>query len=124
MLNWYLMAEIIKVLGAKKKKKNTRGSRCLATGGYGFSFSRSTADVVTVLIVYQAFDNNVALDISKTSDRIWHTGLQGYVIPGHVFQFIQSFLSTRKMNVILKGLDRRSFHRNVIISYTISVLHQ
>ena len=49
---------------------------------YGFRFSRSTADLLTVISdrIARAFNRcganrDVALDISKAFDRVWHTGL-------------------------------------------------
>ena len=49
---------------------------------YGFKSSQSTADLLTVMsdIIARAFNRSganraVALDISKTFNRIWHTGL-------------------------------------------------
>ena len=49
---------------------------------HGFKSSQSTADLLTVMsdIIARAFNRSganraVALDISKTFNRIWHTGL-------------------------------------------------
>ena len=49
---------------------------------YGFIYSRSTADLLTVVPdrVPRAFNRSgptllVALDISKSFDRVWHAGL-------------------------------------------------
>ena len=51
----------------------------------------------------------VALDISKAFDRVWHTGLlhklRSYGISGPIFGFISSFLSNRRLRVVL---DRKS----------------
>ena len=48
---------------------------------YGFRSSRSTADLLTVVHdrIARAFNSSwatraVALDISKTFDRVWHAG--------------------------------------------------
>ena len=47
----------------------------------------------------------VALNISKTSDRVWHAGLlhklKSYGISGHIFSLISSFLSNRWVRVVL-----------------------
>ena len=49
---------------------------------YGFRFSRSTADLLTVVSdrTARSFDRSVAtrvvaLDLSNALDRVWHTGL-------------------------------------------------
>lgn len=68
---------------------------------FGFSFTRSTADVLRAIkdYVYQAVDNNgealgVALDISKILDRFWNYDiirrLRIYSIEGRFFDLIQS----------------------------------
>ena len=81
---------------------------------YGFRSSRSTADLLTVITerVNRALDKQgetrlVALDISKAFDRVWHSGLlhklRSYGISGKIFEFIDSFLSDRKLKVVLDG---------------------
>ena len=49
----------------------------------------------------------VALDISKAFDRVWHAGLlqklKSYGILGQIFDLISSFLSTRRLRVVLDG---------------------
>ena len=49
----------------------------------------------------------VALDISKTFDRVWHAGLlhklKSYGISGQIFGLISSFLSNRRLRVVLDG---------------------
>ena len=90
-------------------------SLCLLTDKqYGFRRSRSTADLLTVITerIFRALDRcgetkSVALDISKAFDRVWHQGLlqkiQSYGISGQVFSVVKSFLSNRKINVVLDG---------------------
>ena len=69
---------------------------------YGFRSSQSTADLLTVVSdrVARAFNRSgatgaVALDISKTFDRVWHTGLlhkrKSYEISGQIFGHISFF---------------------------------
>lgn len=81
---------------------------------YGFRASRSTADLLTVITerFYRALDKGgearaIALDISKAFDKVWHTGLlcklKSYGISGHIYQIIESFLSDRKIKVVLDG---------------------
>ena len=73
---------------------------------YGFRSSRSTTDLLTVVSdrIARAFNRSgatraVALDISKSFDRVWHAGLlhkfKSYGISGQIFGLISSFLSNR-----------------------------
>ena len=72
---------------------------------YGFRSSRSTADLLTVVSdrIARAFNRSgttraVALNISKTFDRVWHAGLlqklKSYGISGQISDLISSFLSS------------------------------
>ena len=81
---------------------------------YGFRSSRSTADLLTVVSdrIARAFNRSgatraVALDISKAFDRAWHAGLlhklKSYGISGQIFGLISSFLSNRRLRVVLDG---------------------
>ena len=81
---------------------------------YGFSSSRSTADLLTVVSdrTVGAFNRSranraVALDISKAFDRVWHAGLldklKSYGISGQIFGLIPSFLSNKRLRVVLDG---------------------
>ena len=81
---------------------------------YGFRSSRSTADLVTVVSdrIARAFTKSgatkaVALDISKAFDRVWYTGLlhklKSHGISGQIFGLISSFLSNRRLRVVLDG---------------------
>ena len=81
---------------------------------YVFRSSRSTADLLTVVFdkVANAFNRSVAiravaLDISKAFDRVWHAGLlhklKSYGISGQIFGLISSFLSNRRLQVVLDG---------------------
>ena len=79
---------------------------------YGFRSSRSTADLLTVVSdrTARAFNRSgatraVALDIAL--DRVWHAGLlqklKSYGISGQIFGRISSFLSNRRLRVVLDG---------------------
>ena len=79
---------------------------------YGLRSSRSTADLLTVVCdrIARAFNRSgatraVALDISKAFDRVWHAGLlhklKSYEIAGQIFGLISSFLSNRRLRVVL-----------------------
>ena len=79
---------------------------------YGFSSSRSAADLLTVVFDRTArvfkrsgAARNVALDKSKAFDRVWHAvlihKLNSYGAPGQIFDLISSFLSNRRLRVVL-----------------------
>ena len=81
---------------------------------YGFRSSRSTADLLTIVSdrIARAFHRSgatraVALDVSKTFDSVWHTGLlhklKSYGISGQIFGLISSFFSNRRLRVVLNG---------------------
>ena len=81
---------------------------------YGFRSSQSSAHLLTVVSVRiaRAFNTSrstrdVALDIFKAFERVWHTGvlhkLRFYGISGQIFGFISSFLSNRWLSVVLDG---------------------
>ena len=81
---------------------------------YGFRSSQSTADLLTVVSdrIARAFSRcgatlTVALDISKVFDRVWQAGLlhklRPYGISGKIFSLISSFLSNRRLWVVLDG---------------------
>ena len=83
---------------------------------YSFRSSRSTAHLLTVVSdrIARAFNKcgatrAVGLDISKAFDRVWHAGLlhklKSYGISGQIFGLISSFLSNRRVRVVL---DRKS----------------
>ena len=80
----------------------------------GFRSFRSTPDLLTVLSdrIARAFNRHeatraVALDIFKAFDRVWHAGLlhklKSYGISGQIFGLISSFLSNRRLRVVLDG---------------------
>ena len=90
---------------------------------YTFRSSRSTADLLTVLSdrIARAFNRSgatgtVALDISKTFDRVWHAGLlhklKSYEISGQIFGLISSFLSNRQLWVVLDGKSSQEYPVN------------
>ena len=90
---------------------------------YGFRSSRSTADLLTVLSdrIARAFDRSratraVTLDIPKAFDRVWHAGLlhklKSYVISGQIFGLVSSFLSNRRLRVVLNGKSSQEYPIN------------
>ena len=78
---------------------------------YGFRPSQSTEDPLTDRIAkdFNRFGaaQAEALDISKTFNNIWYAGLlhkfKSYGISGQIFGPISSFLSNRKLLVVLDG---------------------
>ena len=90
---------------------------------YGFRSSRSTPDLLTVVSdrIARAFNRSgatraVALDISKAFDRVWHAGLlhklKSYGISGQIFGLISSFLSNRRLRVVLDGKSSQEYPVN------------
>ena len=58
----------------------------------------------------------MALDVSKPFDRIWHPGLlhklKSYGISGQIFDLISSFLSNRRLQVVLDGKSSQEYPVN------------
>ena len=58
----------------------------------------------------------VALDIPKAFNRVWHAGLlhklKSYGILGQIFGLISSFLSNRRLRVILDGKSSQEYPVN------------
>ena len=90
---------------------------------YGFRSSRSTADLLTVVYdrIPRAFNKSgatraVARDIFKAFNRVWHAGLlhklKSYGISGQIFGLISSFLSNRRLRVVLDGKSSREYPVN------------
>ena len=102
---------------------------------YGFRSCRSTADLLTVVSdrIARAFNRpgatrTVALDISKAFDRVWHAGLlhklKSYGISGQIFGLISSFLSNRRLRVVLDGKSSQEYPVNARVPQgSILVLH-
>ena len=59
----------------------------------------------------------MALDISKAFGRVWHAGLlhkrKSYGISGQIFGLISSFLSNRRLRVVLDGKSSQEYPVNV-----------
>ena len=80
---------------------------------YGFRTCQSTADLPAVVSdrIARAFNRSgatraVALDISKAFGRVWHAGLlhklKSYGISGQIFVLIFSFLSNRRLRMVIQ----------------------
>ena len=94
---------------------------------YGFRSSQSTKNLITVISdrIARAFNRSgatraVALDISKTFDKVWHAGLlhklTSYEISGQTFGRISSFLSNRWFRVFLEGKSSKEYPFNAGVS--------
>ena len=59
----------------------------------------------------------IALDISKAFDRVWHVGvlhkIKSYGTSGQVFGLISSFLSNKRLRVVLDGNSSQEYPVNV-----------
>ena len=64
-----------------------------------------------------------ALDIFKSFDRVWHVGLlykrRSYRISGQIFGFISSFLSNRRLRVVLDGKSSPEYPQGSILGPTL-----
>ena len=98
-------------------------SKLLSDFQYGFRSSRSTADILTVITdrISRSLDlsfetRTIALDISKAFDKVWHKGLlsklKSYGISGKILSTVRSFLTNRKMKVVLDGQSSDSYLLN------------
>ena len=101
---------------------------------YGFRSSQSTADFLTVVTdrIARAFNRSgttqaVALDISKAFDRVWHAGLlhklKSYRISGQTFGLISSFLSNRRLRVVLDGKSSQEYPVNAASKKIGALIH-
>ena len=107
---------------------------------YGFRSFRSAADLLTVVSdrIARAFNRSgptraVVLDISKAFDRVWRAGLlqklRFYGISGQIFGLISSFLSNRRLRVVLDETSSQEYLVNVgvpqgsILGLTLFVLY-
>ena len=93
---------------------------------YGFRSSQSTADLLTVVSdrIVRALNRSgatraVALDISKTFDRVWHAGLlqncKSYRISGQIFGLISSFFSNGWLWMVLDRKSSLEYPVNAVI---------
>ena len=90
---------------------------------YGFRSSRCTAHLLTNVTKRIARTSGVtravALDISKAFDRVWHNGLlhklRAYGVTDAIFQIISSFLSGRRLKVVLDGKLSPEFAINAVV---------
>ena len=71
------------------------------------------SDRITSAFNRSAASRAVALDISKAFDRVWHADLlhklKPYGVPRQVFGLISSFLSNRRLQVVLDGKSSQKY---------------
>ena len=89
---------------------------------YGFRSSPSTADLLQLCKrIDRTFNRSgatsaVALDIFKAFNRVWHAGLLHKLksdgISGQIFGLISSFLSNRRLRVVLDGKSSQEYPVN------------
>ena len=90
---------------------------------YGFGSSRSSADLLTVVSdeIVRVFNRSganraEARDISKAFDRVWYASLlhklKSYGISGQKFGLISSFLSNRRLRVVLDWKSSQKYPVN------------
>ena len=90
---------------------------------YGSKSSRSTAGLLTVASdrIARAFDRScatrtIALDIPKAFVKVWHAGLihkpKSSGILDEIFGLISSFLSNRRLRVVLDGNSSQEYPVN------------
>ena len=90
---------------------------------YGFRSSPSTADLLIVVSdrIARVFNRSgatqaVALDISNAFYRVWYAclldKLKSYGVSGQIFGLISSFLSNRRLQVVLDGKSLQEYPNN------------
>ena len=90
---------------------------------YSFRFSRSIADLLTVVFdrIARALNRSgatqtVTHDISKVFDRVWHAGflhtIKSYGILDQKFGLISSFPHNRRLRVVLNGKSLQEYSVN------------
>ena len=112
LLIFFLVSKVSEKLVNSRIVDHLEKCDLLSDFQYGFRSSRSTVDLLTVVSdrIARAFNSSgatraVALDISKTFDMVWHAGLLHKIkscgISGQIFRLIFSFLSNRRLRVVL-----------------------
>ena len=80
---------------------------------YGFRSSRSTADLLTVVSDRTARAFNRSGATQAVADRVWHAGLLHKLkSSGQIFGLIFSFLSNRRLQVVLDGKSSQEYPVN------------
>ena len=68
------------------------------------------------LLIGLGLPRAAVVDTSKAFDRVWHAGLlhklKSYGISGQIFGLISSFLSNRRLRVVLDGKSSQEYPVN------------
>jgi hypothetical protein len=121
-----ILAKVLESLVNRQLIQHLEKNQLLSDTQYGFRSKRSTADLLSLAteVWLKSLDEYgesrvVSLDISKAFDRVWHKGLlhklPGYGICGAALRWISSYLSNRKISVVLEGTtsDKLSINAGV-----------
>ena len=94
---------------------------------------RVASDRIAWALTRSGATRAVALDISKVSDRVWHAGLlhkcKSYGISYQIFGLISSFLSNRRLQVVLDVKSSQEYSVNarvpqsLILCFTLFLLY-
>ena len=119
--------------------KHLENNKLINDRQYGFRSGRSTADLIAYLThnIHQTIENlgethAIALDISKAFDRVWHPALLSKLNSYGLSPFsswISSFLSGRRVRVVLDGLFSDFFSINAgvpqgsVLAPTLFLIH-
>ena len=120
----FVVSKVFEKLVNKKVVDHLEKCDLFSDFQYGFRSSRSTADLLAVVSDRTARGFNrsgatraVALDISKDFDRVLHAAplhkRKSYGISGQVFGLISSFLSNRRLLVVLDGDFSQEYAVNI-----------
>ena len=118
-----IISKVFESLLSSSLVLHLESNKLLSDHQYGFRSGRSTADVLTVICdrVYRSLNASgesraIALDISKAFDKVWHAGLlhklKSYGVSGSALHIIKSFLSNRKLKVVLDGCSSKTYEIN------------
>jgi hypothetical protein len=109
-----IQTETVTVLKNKTNMCCAQAKNKIICEGTADTIQRSQADLLSLVteVWLRSLDEYgessvVSLDISKAFDRVWHKGLlhklPAYGICGAALQWLSSYLSERKISVVLEG---------------------
>ena len=80
------------------------------------STGKNYRPVSLLSVVSKVIALNIALDISKAFDRVWHASLlhklKSYGVLSQIFGLISSFFSNRRLRVVLDGKSSEEYPVN------------
>ena len=132
-----VVSEVFEKLVNNRIVDHLEKSGFLSDFRYGFRSSRSTVDLLAVVSdrIARVFNRSgatraVAFDKSKAFDRVWHAGLlyklNSNGISSQIFGLISSFLSNRRLRVVLDGKSSQKYPVNAGVpqgSYTFPAVY-